>query len=57
MGLAEVVKKWFNYLIDPIIRDPIKRCPLYIEIEIAFEARAWKNIQVRFYSFVRVLFI
>ncbi len=30
MGLAESAKKWFNYPIDPIIRDPIKRRPLYV---------------------------
>ncbi len=29
MGLAESAKKWFNYPIDPIIRDTIKRRPLY----------------------------
>ncbi len=29
MGQAESAKKWFNYPIDPIIRDPIKRRPLY----------------------------
>ncbi len=32
MGLAESAKKWFNYPIDPIIRDPIKRRPLKLYI-------------------------
>ena len=32
MELAESAKKWFNYPIDPIIRDPIKRRPLYLEV-------------------------